>query len=461
VTPATAGRARETAALSAWASALRWDALPEAVRSAAALHFLDALGVGMAAAATRFGSGLLSTLPPHDSGPAPVIGHDRCVDGLRAAVVNGTLVHGLEYDDTHIPSVIHGSAVALPAVLSQVHREDVTVADLLTGFVVAWEAMVRLGLLAPGAYQSRGFQTAAVCGPPAAALAVGRVRGVPAEVLEEAFAIATSFSSGLMAYAEDGATVKRAHAGWAAHGGVAAIELAAGGLTGPGRPLTAGRGFLAVLAGAEEVTGIDTTLGDVGKRWHLPEAAYKLYPCCHFIHAYLDAVAALRRRHPPHAHGTLESVVHPSVVPLVADRPEQRRAPRTLEQAQYSLYYTVAQMFVHGHCDLADLARPDDPAVLDLAARVTAVEDPSMDYPGLFPAVVRAFGRDGALLEELSLEGPRGATLDQGDLLAEIREKFRANTEPSLGPERAAALFAQLHDADSHAGKAAATWWRP
>jgi 2-methylcitrate dehydratase PrpD len=214
-----------------------------------------------------------------------------------------------------------------------------------------------------------------------------------------------------------------------------------------------------VLAG-KEATDIESVLGDVGERWHLPQASYKLYPVCHFIHAYLDAVAELRRRHGSDSVGSLECLVHPSVVPVVADHPEQRRAPRTLEQAQYSLYYAVAQMFVHGHCDLADLARTDDPAVLDLAARITTVEHPSMEYPGLFPAVVRAFGRDGALLEQLSLEGPRGATLDEDELFHEIREKFRANTAPSLGPEQAEAMFAQLHDVDSHVGKAAASWWR-
>lgn len=459
MTAVTTGSARETSALTAWASALQWDDLPDSLRSAAALHFLDGLGVAVAVAGTPFGARVLSATLSGDTGLAPVIGSERHVDSLRAALVNGTLIHGLEYDDTHIPSVIHGSAVVLPAVLSQVHREGVTVGDLLAGFVVGWEVLVRVGLLAPGAYQARGFQTAAVCGPLAAAVAVGRLRRSGSAVMDEAIAIATSFSSGLMAYAQDGATVKRSHLGWAAHGGVAAMDLAEGGLTGPRSPLRARNGFLAVLAGTDEFSHIDALLADVGGRWHLPEASFKLYPVCHYIHSYLDAVDDLRRRHDWAEVGVVECEVHPAVVPVIADVPERRRQPRTFEEAQYSLFHCVAQMFVHGHCDLADL-NEEDPRVREFAQRVEAVINPGLDYPGLFPAVVRARDRDGNLLEEVSLRGPLGATMDQQQLIGAVKDKFLQNTAPAWGEGRAELMFDQLRDVDAHATRPAADWWR-
>lgn len=460
MTSATTVSTAETAVLGEWASSLRWSDLPEPVKSAAALHFLDALGVGVAVAATPFGSRLLSRVATEDTGPAPLIGSDHRVDELRAALVNGTLIHGLEYDDTHIPSVIHGSAVALPAVLSQAHRDGVTVDDLMAGFVVGWEALIRLGLLAPGAYQARGFQTAAACGPPAAALAAGRLRAKDPSILGAAFAVATSFSSGLMAYAQDGATVKRAHLGWAAHGGVAAVDLAEGGLTGPGRPLRAENGFLAVLAGVTEHAHVDGVLNDVGQRWYLPDVSFKLYPVCHYIHSYLDAVLELRARRDPATVGAIECEVHPAVVPVIADNPEQRRRPRTLEEAQYSLFYCAAQMFVHGHCDLEDLSGAQDGEVLAFAERVRAVVNPDMEYPGLFPAVVRVLDDNGTVLEELSIKGPHGATMAQQDLANVVRQKFVQNTAPTWGEERARSMFDRLREVDAHVGEPAAQWWR-
>jgi 2-methylcitrate dehydratase PrpD len=435
---------RESAALSDWACSLRWDDVPPSVRVTAGLHFADAFGVAVASSATPFGARLLASLPEGATGLAWVIGSDRRVDSLRAALVNGTLVHGLEYDDTHIPSVIHGSAVALAAVLSQAHRDGVTTGDVLAAFVVAWEVMVRLGLLAPGAYQARGFQTAAVCGAPAAALAVGRLRGVSPPILDEAFAVATSFASGLMAYAADGATVKRAHLGWAAHGGVAAIELAEAGATGPTRAVTAKNGFLDVLAGVERMPDVADTFGDIGRRWHLEDASYKLHPLCHYLHGYVDLVAELRTRHAVADIGAVECEVHPAVTAVISDDEDQRRRPRTFEEAQYSLHYTVAQMFVHGGCTIEQLQEPSDPVVLEVAERVSAVVNPELEFPGLFPAVIRLRGHDGRMLEQASIPGPHGATASQADLIGELREKFVGNTASRWSQARAGSMFAQL-----------------
>jgi len=444
---APAGRTRGTEGLAGWAAGLTWEAIPPTVQRAAITHFVDAYGVALASGSTTFGRGVLDGLGAAESGPALIIGSSRRVDPLRAALINGTLVHGLEFDDTHISSIVHGSGVALAAALSHAHVPGVRVGDVLTAFVITWEAMIRLGLLAPGAYQARGFQTAAVTGAPAAALAVGRLRGLDADRLSEAFAVATSFSSGLMAYAFDGATVKRSHLGWAAHGGVAAAELAAAGVTGPGRPLTARFGFLEVLAG---VTGADeaaiaAVLDDVGSRWHLEDAAYKLYPVCHYIHSYLDLVDELRTLHPLEDIGTIECEVHPAVTNVISDDPAIRRRPATFEQAQYSLHYSVAQMWVHGRCDLEDLvADLGDPAVLAVADRVEAIVDPSLEFPGVFPASIKVRGHGGDVLVERAIVGPRGATLTGTELGPELQEKFVRNAAQQLGQERATALYEHL-----------------
>lgn len=455
------GPVRGTERLAGWAAELAWGDIPPDVQRAAIVHFVDAYGVALASGATPFGRRVLEGLGATDSGPAPIIGSDRRSDPLRAALINGTLVHGLEFDDTHIDSIVHGSGVALAAALSHAHLAGVSIGDMLTAFVITWEAMIRLGLLAPGAYQARGFQTAAVTGAPAAALAVGRLRGLDAGTLAEAFAVATSFSSGLMAYAFDGATVKRTHLGWAAHGGVAAAELAAAGVTGPGQPLTARFGFLEVLAGrtAVDLTALAATLDDVGSRWHLVDAAYKLYPVCHYIHSYLDLVDDMRGVHPLESIAAIECAVHPAVTNVISDDPELRRRPITFEQAQYSLHYSVAQMWVHGRCELEDLASDlSDPAVLAVADRVQAVVDPSLEFPGVFPASVRVRGLDGGVLVERSIVGPRGATLTGEQLGPELREKFVRNAGRRLGMGPAAALHDRLLTGAADHGRPAAAW---
>ena len=77
-------------------------------------------------------------------------------------MINGALIHSLEYDDTHIGSVVHGSAVAAPLALAVAELAGASGRDLILGYIVAWEVAIRIGLAAPGDFQARGFQVTAV-----------------------------------------------------------------------------------------------------------------------------------------------------------------------------------------------------------------------------------------------------------------------------------------------------------
>ena len=168
-------------------------------------------------------------------GPATVFGRARGLTAPAAAMANGALMHSLEYDDTHIASVVHGGAVATPAALAAAEQRGAEGADLVVGYLVAWEAMIRLGLSAPGAFQANGFQISAVGGAIGAALAATAIRRLTEDQAVAALGIAGSQASGLMAFLNDGSTVKALHPGWAAHTGLTAAALAAAGMTGPGR----------------------------------------------------------------------------------------------------------------------------------------------------------------------------------------------------------------------------------
>ena len=79
--------------------------------------------------------------------------------------------------------------------------------------------------------------------------------------------------------------------GWAAHTGIAAAALAGAGMTGPETVLEGRFGFLAAFARDPNAAGrLAAHLDDLGEVWHLPDAAFKLYPCCHYIHPYLEAM---------------------------------------------------------------------------------------------------------------------------------------------------------------------------
>src|SRR5262249_59615034 len=101
-----------------------------------------------------------------------------------------------------------------------------------------YQVMASLGeLLGPAELYRQGLHPTAVCGVFGATAAVGRLAGLDTGALRSAFGIALSLSAGSMAYLSDGAWTKRFHSGSAAAGGILAAELAAGGFSGPARPL--------------------------------------------------------------------------------------------------------------------------------------------------------------------------------------------------------------------------------
>ena len=137
-----------------WVQALRGTAnesLPPAVARAAALHFTDALGVGLAASASRSGAGWRQaggTLA--QGGNATVLGQKAGASAADAAMVNGGLIHSLEFDDTHTGSIMHGSAVVAAAALAKAESVGASGEAMLAAYARGYEALVLLGLAAQG-----------------------------------------------------------------------------------------------------------------------------------------------------------------------------------------------------------------------------------------------------------------------------------------------------------------------
>jgi len=310
-----------------FACGLRLDDVPAPVVEAAKLHFLDALGVGLAASTVPLSAGWADAAARiGGAGPATVLGRPEGLTATAAALVNGALIHSLEYDDTHIRSVVHGGAVAAPAALAAAEETGAAGGRLLAGYIAAWEVMIRLGLAAPGSYQANGFQISAVGGAlGAAAAAIG---GLDEDRTVAALGIAGSQASELLAFLSDGSTVKALHPGWAAHTGIAAAALAEAGMTGPETVLEGRFGFLAAFARDAQATGrLESLLDDLGTAWHLPEAAFKLYPCCHYIHPFLEAMAAVSEGVAPDEIAEVTCHVSTPMAPLICEPWERRQSP--------------------------------------------------------------------------------------------------------------------------------------
>ena len=420
--------------LAAFTAGLRFEALPADVLASARLRTLDVIGLALAASTFDFAAPVIAAVEA-GSGPCTIIGTPRTAGPAAAALANGTLAHGLDFDDTHAASITHASAVVVPTALAVAESAGISGRDVITATVAGYEAVARLGMAAPGRLHARGWHATSTCGAFAAALTAGKLLGLDAARLTHALGLAGSFASGLMEFLEDGSAVKRVHAGWAAHAGVFAASLAAGGMTGPASVLEGRFGFYRTFVDADPVMAPFETLGRI---WETPRISFKPYPCCHLAHAYVDCALRLReeQRVEPAAIATVECRVPAGEIPIICEPRPVKLRPRTTYEAQFSLPYAVAAAFIDGRVDLDTFtpARLGDERLLALAARVQHLVDPTSAFPDGFPGWVRVRLADGRVVEAREPDGRGGPSRPLPE--SAVVEKFRDNAGRALPETR-------------------------
>ena len=420
-----------TQRLAEFAVGLRFAEIANEVVEASRLHLLDTLGCGLAAHALNEVPFVAAAVAEEASGgPATVIGMPTGLPAADAALVNGTLCHALDFDDTHPDSVVHVGAAIVPAGLAAGELARAPGEDLVCALIAGNETSIRLGMAAGGRFHARGLHPTGVCGVFGATVTAARLRRLDAERMTNALGIAGSMAGGLLEFLADGAKTKPLHPGWAAHAALIAVRLAAHGATGPATVLEGRRGFFATYLHGETLD-LDGQLSDLGVRYETPQIAYKPYPACHYAHAPIDALAHLVDTEALRAQDvdSITALSDETGVGLVLHPLEDKLHPRTAYDAKFSLPYCLGALLVHGRVDVASFTRDaiDDPAVLEIASRVGYELKAYAPSPDAFPGGVRVHTRDGRVLEA-ELRHQRGGA--ENPMSAEdVIEKYRANAE--------------------------------
>lgn len=422
--------------------------LPDGLRGDVARRVLDLLGNCLAAREETSAAAVLGAVRGWGgTEQATAIGSRMRLPAPSAALVNGTLAHSLDFDDTHLPSVLHPSSPVIPAALAVAEQVGASGPALLDAAGVGIEVAVRLGMggydeeLGNSEFFERGLHATSICGAVGAAVAAAAVLGLDAAGVADAAGIAASMGSGLIEANRTGGTVKRVHCGWAAHAGVSAAELARHGLTGPPTVIEGRFGFLHAYCGdrADPAAVVDR----LGEHWELPGIFVKPYPCNHFTHAGIDAALRLRADGlDPGDIAEIELGAPSAVLRTIGQPPEEKARPRSGYHAAFSGPYTVAAALSGGgglgvfHEDFTDVAARN-PLRLALAAKVRCVPDAECDriFPHQFPAVLRVRTTDGRHYEarvDANRGGPENPLSS-----AELAEKFRLNAARLLDAEQA------------------------
>ena len=426
-------------ALAGFASSLRFEDIPGPVLERARIHILDGLGLAVAATTFPFAEPTLAAVRELSGGTGgTIIGQSFRAAPRDAAMANGVLIHGLDYDDTHLQAIVHPTAAVLPAVLAVAEDRGMSGQDALGAFCVGMEVCIRLGAAVKGGFHHTGFHATGVLAHFSATLAAGRLMQASTDDLINAFGIAASTASGVQVFLEEGAWTKRLHPGWAASAGITAATLARHGFVGPTRALE-GRFGLFDTHLHDHAKDVDPTFltEGLGEVWMMEETALKPYPVCHFIHGAADAALSLRPQIDGAEIASVDIFLPNDTLKIVAEPIEQKRNARNEYEAKFSAPFVVASTLLNGRFGLADLteAAIAAPVVQDLARRCTCHADPKSRFPEFFSGGVRVNLTDGSVLEAHvpvnSGAGDKKMTLD------ETTEKFLQNTRLAIAEEQA------------------------
>jgi 2-methylcitrate dehydratase len=363
-----------------------------------------------------------------------------------AAFANGVHIRYLDCNDTYLSLEPAHPSDNWAAVMAAGEAAGSDGRAWIAAAAVAYEVQCRLCDAA--SIRARGWDHTTY-GSISTSLAAARLLGLTRAQAVHALGIAGTTGTALrLTRAGELSMWKGCAFAAAARNGIFAALLAAEGMTGPAPLFEGDMGFCQQVSGPLHLA---TLGGPAATNWMLPKTSIKFVPAEYHSQSAIAAALALRPRvGDPSRIESIEIATFRTAVEIIGQDPEKWR-PRTRETADHSLPYCTAVALVDGAISAAQFSpeRLADPALLNLVARTTVVEDPALTagYPAGIPNRVTVRLADGTVLVE-QVAFPPGH--DKNPLTDEqLAEKFRGLAEPALGPERSARLYDRLRSIET------------
>jgi 2-methylcitrate dehydratase PrpD len=375
-----------TRVLARHVAGLRYEDLPSPVVEKAKMLVLDLFGVALRAAAdadstpsVREAVGRLAR-----PGRASCIGLGDRLSAQFAALMNGTLAHSLDFDDTFRDGSIHPGAAIIPTAFALAEENDRGGRDLVAAIVAGYDVTCRLSVAVDAkSHYDRGFHPTGTVGVFGASAAGARMLGLDADTLENAFGINGSQAAASLQFFENGAWNKRTHPGFAAANAILALELARSGFLGASRPIEGPQGFLhgySDRAHPEELTA------ELGRRYDILRTAFKPYPACRYGHPVLDALIEIMNANDlrPQDVEHLRIGLCDAGVDLIGEPVDRKRDPKNTVDGQFSMHFVAAVAMTRRRMAWADYELVGDPGISDLMRRIDVFRDPASNavFPG-------------------------------------------------------------------------------
>lgn len=441
----------ETVAYNPLTAYARWisgapDDWPEDARDVARRALVDVIACMLPGSREPVTEKVCGLASQWSTGPCGIVGHEARLSPLHAALVNGTSAHALDFDDNFDPAKAHATAVLVPALLAICDLEDLTVHELIDGYIAGLQILGCVGQAVNPFHRSRGWHATATLGAIGAAAASARALKLAEAETAHAISLSTSRAAGYMS--QFGTDTKPLHAGFAASGGVEAALMARAGITAGSDTLHGPNGLRQLMVGpdadvlaasmagkAEHGQTVTFRDEDVGDPLHILQYGLKVkrFPNCGSVHRALDGLLDLRE-----AHGFDAAAVDHILVraPAAHLRNLMYETPETPAEARFSLEYNLAVGLLEGDVGLIDFERTRIARRKVRALFAKIRKDPVEALESEFPTEVHVTLKSGATLStRITMPvGSRERPLTD----AQVWQKFDACAKAAQGFSRAA-----------------------
>jgi 2-methylcitrate dehydratase PrpD len=405
-----------TRALATFVAGSQWRDIPAAVRREGTRGLLNYVGCALGGCGDEAIGLAIRVLAPTFGAPqAGIIGRTERCDVLNAAFLNAASANVLEYDDTHLPTVMHPAAPVAPGLFALAEARGASGVELLHAFILGVEASCRVGnALMPHHYR-RGAHITATCGIFGAAAAAGKLLGLDPVRMNWTLGHAATQSAGLVESL--GSMSKSIGVGNSGRNGLASALFAEAGFTAAESAIEGKYGFAVVASDTVDLGKIGAGLGTT---WEILANAYKPYPCGVVLFPVIDACLKLRKR----ISVPIDRIAQVSVRghPLLRERTD-RPGVGDGRSAKVSLQHSIAVALLQGAAGIAQFtdAAVADPTVRALSRKVTAADDSSIPVEA---AVVELRLADGSTLSEhvKAGRGTPGRPMSDIELDAKVNE---------------------------------------
>lgn len=428
---ATNGDVSNIDKIAKFAASVRTEDIPENVLQLGRMCVVDWFGVAIGAYADETAEAVrraAKAIWPFGGKSMVLLGDPA--PAAAAALINGTMAHCLDYDDTHIGSVAHLSGATLAAALAAGTEVGAPAERILRAHICGFEVGARLGIADFGSsLNHRGWHSTGVLACLAATTAACIVHEFDEDHIRRALGAAATQFGGLTA--SFGTMSKPFHAGKAALNAILAVELARAGFQSRLDLLEPEGGLASALVqdGTARIPRIAFD-GD----WEVAKNTFKPYASCLLTHPVIDAARALRTDIGNRDVTSITAYVNPMTPKLAG-----KTRVRTPLEGKFSTAFCVA-MALKGHALTFEDFRPaniEDPDIAALSEKVGLVVEE--DMPKVAARMAIRFSDDAVAEKRIdyALGNPENPMS-----LADMKRKFDGLVAPVIGHD-----VARLFDA--------------